>query len=1345
MTAETYPGELPTATVTSSVDLFTSEEQTKTDHSRYGGFHYDSTEDAETVQDSKPTVDGSEATGKTEADESHYGEIHNRATADREAVQGSTPADDGSDSIDLGSSSITDFPPTQDSRVYLSTGKENITAANSKANATDAEKSQKPDSNRSQDDQQRGGASAHKHNVPAVTVTARDDKGGYANKDHANPLPQAGELGGGESDGGSAPQKKPAQVLGSSDVPTSVNKPSQPESPRAQESEAQAPGKTSSSEGPRSQQRNPSAAAILMINMNDEVRRDSQPDIPRTGLREVASYGGGEEVRAQMIPDKAQGTVVIVEDNKEGKQQAMKPKATRMVETTESKTPVSFDENQEKRPTDVVVETPHGGTRAKGEETVLVVKNATVEVVPPHLKPTKAVPEQAQTDDPRYGGYHYAANEDTEAVQDSKPTVDGSEETGQGITDRSHYGGFHYGAIKDLEAAQDPTATYDSSDSIGTGSSSTELKAPVPAAIDSEQTESTWHPHDTFDYGISEDFITDSPFKENEPKAQRTASPVERDFWKFFALGYHSTDPAAKEHQNTSAVPLQQQTNTFSTQSSYMSSSSSTSALLFKARADEPPRKPAEVPRNTDGTTSANKPSQPESPRAQETKAQAPGETRSSPEGPSNLHLINLTNPINHPRNSNLRERSFTYLSLFISLPLKLATYKGPRHLINQLSTWVLRTSQPSIRSLTPATSRPLTMLYTSPHILQVIDLPFHKPDTLTTMRRTHLATVRNNAQSTCNEINLHPEPMESKHPLYAESEAARNLESDAIGAEPSRRDLEGPVPPAIGSEQTDSTLRLDDTVYYRGGEDSITDLPVFEGNKAKVQDTELPEQKDIWKMFGIDYDSTESATKEQENTKVAQLHQQTDMLSAPSPYINSFSSVSEPLLEARADDTDEIGLSSVVATEKPMSGFSDSPLSSNADPKVHESSDTSQSQTDPSIMPAASETQEGAAATYKDNVYEGAASPTTFSTTDQVMSLPEQSGTGSDGMFDEGSGVTPVADFTGIPNTRVDLSTRKEDMTTASLKSDATDIKNSEKPDPNRRQDGQRTGSASAGKDNVPAVIVTARDDKGGDDNKDRANPSPQAGETWSSPEGPRSEQQNPPAAAIPMINKNNEGRTDSQPEIPRTGAPKAPASSGAGDEGRGEKIPDKAQETVVIVEDKKEGKEQAKKPKPTKMVENTESETHISIDDNPEKNPTGVVAEKSHGAKKDNGEDTVLVVKNVTVEVVPEADTPDSKPTKPVPVVPPKETAVYPPAEVVNPPYPPYQQPSPYQPYQPYQPSPYQQPAGTILYLPQPVYQPAPQASYVPGPPPQYQPETTEGGDARLEYPLYTEPEAA
>ncbi|XP_037573304.1 uncharacterized protein LOC119455861 [Dermacentor silvarum] len=142
--------------------------------------------------------------------------------------------------------------------------------------------------------------------------------------------------------------------------------------------------------------------------------------------------------------------------------------------------------------------------------------------------------------------------------------------------------------------------------------------------------------------------------------------------------------------------------------------------------------------------------------------------------------------------------------------------------------------------------------------------------------------------------------------------------------------------------------------------------------------------------------------------------------------------------------------------------------------------------------------------------------------------------------------------------------------------------------------------------------------------------------------------------------------------------------------------------------------------KPGPTKMVETTESETHISIDDHkPEKKPTAVVVQEDrpHGGKKDTDKETVLVIKNITVQVEPEADKPDSKPDKIVPVVPPTESVVYPPPPIINPPYPPYQQPPAYQPYQPYQAPPYHQPGGTVVYIPQRVYQPDPQMNYVPG----------------------------
>ncbi|XP_065305864.1 mucin-19-like isoform X2 [Dermacentor albipictus] len=251
--------------------------------------------------------------------------------------------------------------------------------------------------------------------------------------------------------------------------------------------------------------------------------------------------------------------------------------------------------------------------------------------------------------------------------------------------------------------------------------------------------------------------------------------------------------------------------------------------------------------------------------------------------------------------------------------------------------------------------------------------------------------------------------------------------------------------------------------------------------------------------------------------------------------------------------------------------------------------------------------------------------------------------------------------------------------------------------------------------------------------------------GKASDSSEVPRAEQQNPPTVMKAVTNKNSEGREDRQPEIPKTEVPKLPAPSSAARDGKGDATPGKTQGTLrtdegktvvdvkgdppvavtvpegsktkVIVEDKKDSKEDIKKPEATKMVEATESETHISIDNHePEKKPTAVVVqeERPHEGMKDKDKEAVLVIKNITVEVEPEAAKPDSKPEKTVPVVPPTETVVYPPPPVLSPPY---QQSSAYQPYQPYQAPPYHQPSGTVVYIPQSVYQPAPHMTYVPG----------------------------
>ncbi|KAH8022628.1 hypothetical protein HPB51_000928 [Rhipicephalus microplus] len=414
-------------------------------------------------------------------------------------------------------------------------------------------------------------------------------------------------------------------------------------------------------------------------------------------------------------------------------------------------------------------------------------------------------------------------------------------------------------------------------------------------------------------------------------------------------------------------------------------------------------------------------------------------------------------------------------------------------------------------------------------------------------------------------------------------------------------------------------------------GKDTMTDFAASEENKTKTEAAELPKEKYFWKMFNDDLDTVELATKGRDSASVTPLPKQTAIFSTPAPYVSVFGSVSESLIEARADDTDDEVPSRLRAAAMSSSSSSDPPSS---------------------------------------------------------------------------------------PEVKLDVYTTENSKVS--------------QPESPRAEQPKATGG-EAGREDEPVEAPRSSDVPAGGNNKASQLEPPRAeqnkahapGKENGSPEAPRSEQQNPPAIVMPVTNKDSEGRSESQPEIPRSDVPKIPGPPSAGKDG-GEAKGGKAPETVVIVEDKKEGKEEVKKPAPTKMVETTESETHISIDDKPEKKPTDVVIPegKPHDAKKDKGEETVLVVKNVTVEVVPEGDVPDSKPGQVVPAAPPKEAVVYPPAQTTNHPNPPHQPPSAYQPYQPYQAPPYHQPSETVFYVPQPVYQPAAHTSYMPGPPSPYQP---------------------
>ncbi|XP_049271976.1 neurofilament heavy polypeptide-like [Rhipicephalus sanguineus] len=804
---------------------------------------------------------------------------------------------------------------------------------------------------------------------------------------------------------------------------------------------------------------------------------------------------------------------------------------------------------------------------------------------------------------------------------------------------------------------------------------------------------------------------------------------------------------------------------------------------------------------------------------------------------------------------------------------------------------------------------------------------------------------------------------------------------SEATGTWPSSPQLHRPVPTAIDYEQSGGT-RYAYTVDYGNGEDLTTDLAASEGNMTKTQGTEQPQEKVFWKFFNDDLDTIQPAAKDQASTSGTQLQEQRDMFSKSARYINSFGLVSEPLIEARADDTDDDVPSRLSAATMSSSGSSDPLSSSEAEPEVHKNADGSRGHTDLSSSPSVtvpSVTQTWTAATYRDVVSEDAISPRTYSTKAPAEEMPELSGTGGEGKIVQMSGMAPIAEVTS-EKSHERLSIGKEDLASGNMKVDTVNGDSQQTPDDS---DGEHkdepTRSASTDKRKDPSVIVSAREEQGDAVSSGRANPFPQAGQPGSasptikasggdgaqgvpsgtaqgdhlmaragdkpdsdkvsqpglprteqpkasggvsgrgaeapksaevprsvdapaagnskvtqpespraeqpkaseaesgrgaeapkpaevprsadapatgsskgsqpespraeqpkasggesgrgaeapklaevprtsdvpiagnskvtqpespraeqpkagggesgrgaeppksaevprspdapaagnskvtqpespraeqpkagggesgrgaeppksaevprspdspaagnskvtqpespraeqpkagggvsgrgaeppnksaepprssdvpmvgnnkasqpesprseqnkaqvpgkasgSPESPRSEQQNPPAIVMPVTNKNSEGRADSEPETPRTVVPKIPAPSSSGQDGRGEAKGGKAPETVVIVEDKKEGKEEAKKPGPTKTVETTESETHISIDENPERKPTAAVVQegKPHDGK-DKGEETVLVVKNVTVEVVPEADVPDSKPDKIVPAV--------------------------------------------------------------------------------------------
>ncbi|KAL3181981.1 hypothetical protein MRX96_035700 [Rhipicephalus microplus] len=228
---------------------------------------------------------------------------------------------------------------------------------------------------------------------------------------------------------------------------------------------------------------------------------------------------------------------------------------------------------------------------------------------------------------------------------------------------------------------------------------------------------------------------------------------------------------------------------------------------------------------------------------------------------------------------------------------------------------------------------------------------------------------------------------------------------SDATGTAAAL--LHRPLLTATDYEQSGGTLYHYDTVDNGNGKDTPTDFAASEENKTKTEAAELPKEKYFWKMFNDDLDTVELATKDRNSASVTPLSKQTVVFGTPAPYVSVFSFVSEPLIEARADDTDDEFTSRLRAAAMSSSSSSDPPSSPEVKLDVYTTGDDSKGLTVLSGMSSGTET--GTAATYHDVVSEGVKLPSTYSTTKPAKETPEQSGTVGEGIIVQEYEMAPI------------------------------------------------------------------------------------------------------------------------------------------------------------------------------------------------------------------------------------------------------------------------------------------------------------------------------------------------
>ncbi|XP_075740545.1 uncharacterized protein LOC142786784 isoform X2 [Rhipicephalus microplus] len=885
--------------------------------------------------------------------------------------------------------------------------------------------------------------------------------------------------------------------------------------------------------------------------------------------------------------------------------------------------------------------------------------------------------------------------------------------------DASHYGGFHYGATESTEADQETKQTDEAGDATGT--SAALLHRPLLTATDYEQSGGTRYDYNTMDNGNGKDTMTDfAASEENKTKTEAAELPKEKYFWKMFNDDLDTVELATKDRDSASAVtPLPKQTVIFSTPAPYVSVFGSVSEPLIEARADDTDD---EVPSRL---------------RAAAMSSSSSSDPPPSPEVKLDVYTTGDDSK-GHTVLSGMSSETETgtaatyhdVVSEDVILPSTYSTTTPAKEVPEQSGTagegiFVQEHEMATIEGVTSEKSH--------------IQAPIGKED---------LASGDVKVDTANSDSQKKPDDSYGEHKdgLTASASAEKPRDSPVIV---SPRDEQGdtvsssrgnPIPQAGQSGSLSPTLEVSDGAGVQGvppDTAQVDHLMARAGDKPDSEKASQPalSRAELPKTSGSEAGRGAEAPKPVEVPRISEV---------PAEGNSKVTRPESPRAEQPKASAGGGGDPTNKAAEVPRS----------AETPAAENSKVTELELPRAEQPKAGGGESGRGAEPPNKPVEAprisddpAAGNSKASQPESPRAEQPKASVGGGGDPQNKAAEVPrsvEAPAAGNSKASQPESPRAEQpkasgswggdpkYKAAELPRSAAENSKVSQPESPRAEQPKAT-VGEGGREDEPAEAPRSSDVPAGGNNKASQLEPPRAeqnkahapGKENGSPEAPRSEQQNPPAIVMPVTNKDSEGRSESQPEIPRSDVPKNPVPPSAGKDG-GEAKGGKAPETVVIVEDKKEGKEEVKKPGPTKMVETTESETHISIDDKPEKKPTDVVIPegKPHDAKKDKGEETVLVVKNVTVEVVPEGDVPDSKPGQVVPAAPPKEAVVYPPAQTTNHPNPPHQPPSAYQPYQPYQAPPYHQPSEMVFYVPQPVYQPAAHTSYMPGPPSPYQP---------------------